>query len=351
VLSDDHPVLDDSGAVTAAAVERMLRVAGTIEAGVRVRSLRAGVAPGSGLLGRIGRIQLEYDPLEASGPRSLIVKSPAVEFEDSRALNAVEVEFYRQRIPKRSGIRAPEVYGWGLDEQTGRGYLLLEDVGDRGFVRQIDGCSAEQAEQAIGEIARLHARWWNDVLPAELGWICPPAESPVGRFAGRWIRSYAGEWPALLAGVAGRLGEGYEEIGARLARSPRTIVHGDFHSGNIAFGPAGVTLIDFQFVQHASGMVDVARFLATSLRTDVRRAIEADVLRTYRTALAAGGVRPADVDRCTDELRAALLWNVSIPLALHIRKVMTEGRPWSDSFPILERCLAAIDDWDALDHI
>ncbi len=350
-MSDDHPVpmLESQEPITVAALEAMLKDAKKIDRAVRVESLRVAGVKSSALLGSVARIHVQYDLSSATGPSSLIVKSPSTEFEDGRALSSVEAKFYSNRIPDSSSIQTPEVYYCGLDAQTQRSCLLLEDLGDRGFVRQIDGCSKEEAMLAIRQIAKLHARWWNRELPPQLTWIRPPAQSRVGLLCKRWIESYPGEWPAVLGWLPSRLRERYDDIGARLSSGPRTIVHGDFHSQNISFREdrGDCTLIDFQFVQHASGMLDVARFLATSLQTDVRRAIESDVLGEYRASLEAGGVEDFDFDRCVDAFRAALLWNLSAPLALHIVEVMTQGYKWPARLPILERCLAAIDDWNA----
>jgi len=352
-LSDNHsvPVLDSLEPITGDVLETVLRNAKKIDEVVRVASLRIADVRSSGLVGKIARIHLEYDPSSAPGPPSLIMKSPSMEFEDGRQLNAVEAQFYLHRLPELSSIGAPEVYYSGLNEKTDRSCLLLEDVGDRGFVRQIDGCSKEKATLAIRQIARLHTRWWNCDLPPHLSWIRPPGESPVGLFCKRWIQSYSGEWPEALGCFPSRLRERYDKIGSKLSSGPRTIVHGDFHSQNISFGEIeeNLTLIDFQFVQHASGMLDVARFLATSLRVDVRRAIEADLLREYHSCLEACGVRDYDFDRCIDDFRTALLWNLSTPLALHVLGIMTQGKKWPDKLPIMERCLAAIGDWDAME--
>ncbi len=353
-MSDDHPVplLESREPITVEVLEAILKDAKKIDTGV-LDSLRVAGVKISGLVGSVARIHVQYDPASASGPSSLIVKWPSTESEDGRELSSVEAKFYSNRIPDSSSIRTPEVYYCGLDEQTKRSCLLLEDVGDRGFVRQIDGCSKEEATRAIRQIAKLHARWWNRELPPHLNWIRPPGQSRVGLLCKRWIQSYPGAWPAVLGWLPRRLRERYDDIGARLISGPRTIVHGDFHSQNVAFreGEGDCTLIDFQFVQHASGMLDVARFLATSPPTDVRRAIESDVLGEYHSSLEAGGVEDYDFDRCVDAFRAALLWNLSTPLALHIVGIMTQGYQWPPRLPIIERCLAAIDDWNATEML
>lgn len=65
----------------------------------------------------------------------------------------VEAQWYRERLAERSGIRTPRLLAEHRD-----GWFLLEDLGDRGFVRQLTGCGVAQAGAALEEIAVLHAR-------------------------------------------------------------------------------------------------------------------------------------------------------------------------------------------------
>lgn len=280
----------------------------------------------------------------------MIVKRSVSDSPYDPEFGTTEAQFYGHRVAEKCSLRTPRVYHCDLDDVTGQSCLILEDLGNHGFVRQIEGCSPEQAMMAIREIARLHARWWGQALPQDLEWIRPPAESPIGRFCRRWIEDYTGEWPGALGEAPDVLRTRFNELASGLAKEPRTIAHGDFHSQNIAFGKQGgrPRVIDFQFIQHASGMVDMARFLATSLQVDVRREIEGDLLGEYEASLRANGVRDYDVSRYLDDLRAAFVWNLASPLTFHVIAVMTRGKAWPQRFPILERCLAAIDDWDAL---
>lgn len=134
-----------------------------------------------------------------------------------------------------------------------------------------------------------------------------------------------------------------------IGRAPATVVHGDFHCQNISFDESGAArLIDFQFVQRGAAVLVVARFLATSLTTEVRRAEERDLLRRYHLRRAALGAPEDEPDAELTALRAGLLWNIAMPLSLHVRRVMMQGRPWPEKFPILTRCLDAARDWDAL---
>jgi hypothetical protein len=272
--------LSQPDAITAEAMTEVLRHGGWLGWGGQVTRLRAGEIGGFGLVGQVDRIWLDYSGDVRAAPRSLIVKRSSPDFTDGSALALAEARFYRERVPESAGVRAPRVYHCEIDEETGTCLLLLEDLGDAGFVRQLHGCVPDRAALALAEVSKLHGHWWNREPPASLGWMRAPVDAEISAFCGRWLRAYTGDWPAVLGETPYLLVRNFDALTERLSRSPRTLVHGDFHCQNMAFrGTETVTFIDFQFVQRATAMFDVARFLATSLTTGTRRAVEADLLR------------------------------------------------------------------------
>ncbi|MEU2424283.1 phosphotransferase [Streptomyces sp. NPDC007851] len=335
--------------ITPEFLTRALRRGGR-EATGRIAAVTVAGGRHAGMFGSVRRLRVRYTDPQAHGPRSVMLKLPSREFAESRAFGALEARLYLQRARLLPDARTAEVY-YCAEGGNGSVCLLLEDLGDAGFVRQYDGCTPDQASRALRAVAPVHARWWGRQLPGSAAWVRPPGQSLVGEFCRGWIHGYDGDWPDLLEPVMPRLAARYERVAGVLAAGPVTLVHGDFHSQNVSFageaadGPA--RLVDFQFVQRATGLQDVARFLATSLTTEVRRAAERDLLTEYLACLAAHGVTGYGFDACVADLRAALLWNLTTPVALHIRGITTEGRPWPTSMPILERCLTAVDDWDA----
>src|SRR5947209_1380458 len=120
--------------VTSTAIEGLLRDAGEIDEGTRVASLETEPVERAGLLGRIRRIRLGYHPPHGRGPRSVIVKSSLIESEDGRAFGAAESQFYRHRIAELCSLTVPRAYHCELDEETGESNLVLEDLGDGGFI-------------------------------------------------------------------------------------------------------------------------------------------------------------------------------------------------------------------------
>lgn len=322
-----------------AQLENILRGAGWLAADTRILSVTPETLEGGGLVGNVQRLHVTY--AHTPGPGTFIVKLPTHQLTEAVAFSQTEACFYQQASRWFPGIPAPIWYAG--DEN----YLLLEELHNGCFVKQLTGCNAAQAQQAIRQIAQLHAQWWDRDLPAGLHWVQPLNTAPAGNFCTQRLQAYRGEWPALLQPYLPHITRRLSALQSLLLAAPRTIVHGDYHSQNIFFREDNVTLIDFQFMQQACGMLDVARFIATSLSTELRRSIEQTLLETYRACLHAQGIHyPAH--QCLQDYKAALLWNLLPPVALHLVNVTELGKQWPAQFPILQKCITAIEEHEAM---
>lgn len=320
-------------------MENILRSAGRLAPDTHILSVRPEILEGGGLVGNVQRLHVSY--AHKPGPGTFIVKLPSHQLTESTAFSQTEFCFYQQAGRWFPGIPAPICYAG--DEN----YLLLEELHNGHFVKQLAGCNAAQAQLAIRQIAQLHAQWWDRNLPTDLDWVQPLTHSPAGKFSTKRLQAYGNEWPALLQPYLPKITRGLGKLQSLLLAAPRTIVHGDYHSQNIFFREDHVTLIDFQFMQQACGMLDVARFIATSLTTELRRSIEHTLLETYRACLHAQGIL-YPLQQCLQDYKAALLWNLLPPVALHLVNVMELGKPWPAQFLILQKCITAIDDLEAM---
>jgi len=306
-----------------------------------------------GLIGTVVRVRPTYSHVEPNAPRTFVAKFPPqtdgwVTAEAAAVLSRTEVRVY-QELAGRALLPSPAVYFGGLDPDSGRSVLLIEDLGDYRVTRQITGCSRAEAALAVRQIANFHAFWWNDARGANHEWLAPVGESTPH---GQLLRKYRGRWPTKLKEVAPRLAEHFDRVPALLGSPPLTIVHGDFHSANMFFGTPPkereFVLFDFQRVALGRGPIDIARFAATSLQPRLRRSMDAALLRDYCSALEGHGVIGYGLDACTYDFRLGLLWDLADRLAANVRLVTESGREWPERLPIVERCLVAIDDWDAM---
>lgn len=188
------------------------------------------------------------------------------------------------------GYSAPRVLAENIDD----GFLLLEDLGDRTFTRELAG-GADEADLyslATDVLADLHDR-----APAA-GYTAPAFDS--GRLVeevDRMLRWYA---PLVLGDlVDDDAAEAYRAIWQRavpiLTPGGRTLVLRDFHVDNLMIveGRAGIArcgLLDFQDALDGPTAYDLVSLLQDS-RRDLAPGLEAAMLDRYRAARA-----PADWD-------------------------------------------------------
>jgi len=139
-----------------------------------------------------------------------------------------------------AGIKVPEVLAADLD----RGYLLLEDLGDRMLLPELDPATVDaHYRRAFGVLVKLAT---IDAGRAGLGeYDRPLLTEELGRFTQWFARELLGhEIDARELPVVDRL---FARLVDSALAQPRIVVHRDFHSRNLMLLPDGeLALIDFQ---------------------------------------------------------------------------------------------------------
>ncbi|WP_278256604.1 phosphotransferase [Nocardioides convexus] len=271
------------------------------------------VAPvGTGQIGTCYRLTLAGDP---ALPATVLAKLPAVD-PAARALLAnpyrTEVRFYREILPTVA-VRTPRLHHAAIAEEGGDFVLLLEDLAPSVQGDQVAGCSADQVEDAVVNLAGLHGPRWCD--PSLLDVEGPALNGPED--AALMAGLFGPAVDLFVANLDGLLGE--EDIATvravpavieawALARTERFgLVHGDYRLDNLLFPPAGrgVAAVDWQTLSLALPARDLAYVVATSLDPDERRATERDLVAAYHRALQAHGVASYSLAHCWDDYRFA----------------------------------------------
>jgi len=169
------------------------------------------------------------------------------------------------------------------------------------------------------ELAKLHAEFWESPrFGAELSWV---RSRENGQRSMGWERFVSAQ---LLKVAEKRFGPKMPDEFRRAcvvvrtrrdvledlwARGPRTLVHGDPHLGNLFFDADRVGFLDWQVIQHAPGMRDVSYFLCNSLRTELRRVHEADLIRHYLGTLGEREVHPIPFEDAWQQHRLFALYS------------------------------------------
>ncbi|NQW09725.1 MAG: phosphotransferase [Alphaproteobacteria bacterium] len=223
-----------------------------------------------------------YDRLRRGAESAVLMNAPPA-LEDVRPF----LDIARQLT--RLGLSAPRI----LAEDAAAGLLLLEDLGDRTFTRELAAGVDETAlyELAVDLIAALHRR------AAKHGFTAPPYDADrLVEEADRFLRWYVplvtGERVPEAAAEAWRTA--WRACVPVLTHGPETLVLRDFHVDNLMHlpdreGVARCGLLDFQDALTGSAAYDLVSLLQDS-RRDLAPGLEAAMLdRCLATAPVDGG--------------------------------------------------------------
>lgn len=284
-----------------------------------------------GATAQLARLSLAYDAQETNAPSSLVAKfsltNPAQreQFRVNRFYER-EVRFYEQ-LASRIDLRTPACYYSDIDLKTGQSVLLLEDFAGGRNIGKFGDCSAEEAELAIGQIAKLHAAWWESPRVNKMDWI----RQDGGKYT-QHQQNYQQCWAPFLERVSHALPEPMLEIGPKfgqavakvaryLAGSPRTLTHGDYQPSNLFFftaphGEPSLGVFDWQGIGLGRGVRDVARFLARNMPIELRRAHELAWLKMYHEILVDDGVEGYPFDTCLYDYRLSTFLSLQAIVAV-----------------------------------
>ena len=289
--------------------------------GIRVTEIGAGV----GLLGTLARIEITW-PAEGGGPASVVAKLPTTNPEnewivDHFGYDRREAGVYRDLRPWERAP-TPTCLAQGWDDEVGRGWLLLDDLGALSEGDQLAGATDDEAFAMIDSLATWHAAWWGDGSLADLAWlpdVTHPSVAGYGRiFDQTWETCVAKLGGALDASILDAARTARVEFDAALERfavGPRTLVHGDARLANVLFGPNGAVLLDFQLATRSRGAYDLAFFCAGSMATDDRRRLEPALLQRYLEGLHEAGVTGYDAEDLATDYRLGHIVNLPNPVS------------------------------------
>ncbi|MBV9638762.1 MAG: phosphotransferase [Mycobacteriaceae bacterium] len=308
---------------------------------------------GTGQMSECYHVTLDYGAAE--GPASVVLKVAAADPMSRQTGVALglyerEVRFYTEVAPKLPGPLAP-CYHASFDAAAGTFALLLGDAGPADVGDEITGTTPERARLAVTELARLHGPAMGDPALAGAPWL--NRESPVSQgllaplYAG-FIQRYGGRIAPRHKVVCDRLVAGFD---AYLAadQGPHGLVHGDYRLDNLLFGRPGaerpLTVVDWQTVTWGPAMTDLAYFLGSALRVEVRRAHADELLSAYHEAL--GPDAGLTLDQVHDGVRRASFFGVMMAI---VSPMLVQRTDRGDEMfmAIIERHCQHVLDSDAL---
>ena len=320
------------------------------------------IGEGIGLMGEVLRCELTF----AEGTRpsdSVIVKLPSRKRANRKLgrrwrLYRREYRFYRH-LASELPLRTPALLYGDFEARSHRFVLVLEDLRGMAPADQVEGANPRQVRRAVRAAAQLHGKYWDRVEPLAASGL--DETMAPGVWLGvqiLYLLSLPRSLPRLSAWWSEEVQDLAEEYGLRLADhlahlagEPLTFVHGDYRLDNMFFGEDGkdgFAVVDWQNSGVGSGLYDVAYFLAGSVSTEVRRAVEKDALREYHDIVCSLGTRDFTFERCWRLYRETLLGCLVLPVVAAGQLVEEPPeRQLRLEDAIAKRTAAAVQDRDA----
>jgi aminoglycoside phosphotransferase (APT) family kinase protein len=281
-------------------------------------------AIGTGQTGATYRVSAKYASNAHRVPDTFVIKLPA---QDDAVRDRVtigyrsECAFYAS-VADRVRVPTPECFYCEISDDALDYALLLADQAPAAQGDQIAGCGEQQARLAVRALAGLHGPSWCDPVwldfpgiaftrPDEasangLGEVARMSvEITLDKLGDRMSAADRDTFTAAMGLVAPWL----------LAERDRfALLHGDYRLDNMLFYPdaSRVTVVDWQTLGVGLPARDLAYFTATSLKPELRSAIEHNLVDEYHRALCGYGVTGYDRETCWRDYR------LGIPQALLI---------------------------------
>lgn len=271
-----------------------------------------------GALGEVGVFTLHHNG-RTQLPDKLLGKCP-LDNDSARLYNSImryyrrETGFYRD-LAEDVPMRVPRSYV-NLSEDD-KHILLLEYFEHAVPGDVLAGTSFDKMQRLIGDMARLHGKYWMDTKVSELPWMFHfTEESLLMGFdvaAATWPMALAEE-PDLVPLDLAALIEGpyLSEIPRErwikaYHERPWTLVHGDYELENVLFVDDDIVVVDWQGVMVGFPAMDLGFTLAIS-GTDETVARERELMDHYRAVLAESGGPDWSHDELLDDLAWSMLF-------------------------------------------
>jgi len=380
--------------ITPASLTHMLQKGGAIPSDVNVKSLeKKAFGIGDGLLSIMYRLEVEYDKDQKDArqpdddtpwPKTMVAKvtPPALKpriIGELLDLFKIEVDWYGNQMPERTGMQAPKVY-FGAHGGYGRYILLMEDLAPRKPGDQMQGISSNDVLGAVKAAAKLHAKYSNQVMeaPETKGWVrgqddaafydsyCTLYDQSLAKLDDARYKVFdtdAKDVPQFIA-YAKLINDHYKDkllpngLNDFKRINPHSqwsssLNHGDFRGENIFF-PEQATdepiVIDYQAAKEGIPVQDISYLMVGSMTAEERRKGEVEIIRAYYEQCKQSGWADVTMEEILLQFQHSLYFTA---FALVVAQAETSGQD-SEKGKLLfttgfQRMEEAIKDWNLIE--
>jgi hypothetical protein len=276
-------------------------------------------AIGTGQTGATYRVTARYATDPGDLPQTFVIKLPA---QDDTVRDRVTVGYrsecaFYATVANRVRVPTPQCFYCEITEDALDYALLLADQAPAVQGDQIAGCGEREARLAVVALAGLHGPSWCDPYWLDLPGLAFPRPDEASAKG-------LGEVAKMSADIT------LEKLGDRMSADDRetfvtamglvtpwlfaerdrfALLHGDYRLDNLLFDPGRnwVSVVDWQTLGVGLPARDLSYFTATSLNSELRLAIEKDLVDEYHRALLGHGVKGYDHETCWRDYRLGVI--------------------------------------------
>jgi hypothetical protein len=343
------------GEITAEWIVYALRSGGVIKQSIARILNKEILGGGRGFLSSVVRVSLDYDKQEKNAPKSVVVKiEPESDtlhrFGDELNAFQREIRFYKE-VASNVPIRLPILY-FSVDEPPAYS-MVMEDLSSYTPGDQVIGMHRNQVMATVEILAKLQARYWNNIALEQLKWM--PTTNAVGvDYQQKWV-SFVTHFGSYVdregLEVGERLGNSISWLEKEIEKRPKTIVHTDLREDNLLFGDPNsdeaILILDWQLAIRSIGVFDVARIIGGSELPSERSGHQFEVLRRWYDALIREGVRDYSWEEAVCDFRLGALQLLCFPVHFHVAFIGSEGRSMELAKAICRRVFSSAVEIDA----
>lgn len=275
-------------------------------------------AIGTGQTGATYRVSVRYATNPDGLPDTFVIKLPA---QDDTVRDRVTIGYrsecaFYSAVADRVQVPVPRCFYSEITDDATDYALLLADQAPAVQGDQLAGCGEQEARLAVTALAGLHGPSWCDPVWLDFPGIAfaRPDEASaqglgeVARMSADITLDKLGDRMSAVDRETFTTAMGLVSPWLLAERDRFALLHGDYRLDNMLFDPDAntVSVVDWQTLGVGLPTRDLAYFTATSLKPELRAAIEADLVDEYHRAFCGYGVADYDRETCWRDYRLGM---------------------------------------------
>ena len=319
------------------------------------------IGEGVGMMSGLELLELDYS--QGDGPSTMVLKMPATNEANLAVAQAFqlyrrEVLFYLD-VAERSSAWTPTVYYADLDGDDF--VLLMEDLSHLRLGDQVEGCGLDESRMGMVWLGKHHASFWGRVEDPTLDFLPYVAPSYSSEALEQGCRQgwdvmvdvFGDVLPAHIRDMKDDYLAALPNLFGWMSTPPLTVVHGDFRMDNFFFGDdpddEPLVAVDWQGALRGRACQDIGYFMSGSVRTEVRREHERELIGLWHEQLTEQGVSGYSLDDAWEDYRRGVLyvWILAVVISGTLDPTNERGLAWMAE--MLRRSVAAIEDLDLVE--